>query len=93
MNSYNDNKDSGILSVSERKLLLAVLQKAVYDFLFAEGEIKESARDWIFDDDYDANLKFRFVCDCLGLEPSAVRERIRKLSAESDPSELEDALV
>ncbi|MCS6961469.1 MAG: hypothetical protein NZT61_03055 [Deltaproteobacteria bacterium] len=80
MNNSNNREDGGLLSASERKLLLAVLQKAVYDYVFGEGEIKESAKQWLFNDDYDANLRFAFVCDCLGLNSSALRQRLKKLT-------------
>ncbi|MCS6894327.1 MAG: hypothetical protein NZO16_07190 [Deltaproteobacteria bacterium] len=90
--SWFEINDNGILSASERKLLLAVLQKAVSDYLVGEGEIRENARDWLFDDEFDASLKFRFVCDCLGLDPSAFRAHLRRMEASSS-SDLEDVLV
>ncbi len=88
-----ENDDKGILSASERKLLLAVLQKAVSDYLVGEGEIRENAKEWLFNDDYEASLKFRFVCDCLGLDPSAFRYHVKKLETESCKDQFEDVLL
>lgn len=88
----SENNDTGILSVSERRLLLAVLQKAVSDYLVGEGEIRENAREWLFNDDYDASLRFTFVCDCLGLDPAVFRYHVRRLENTSK-DQIEDVLI
>ena len=66
-------------SVPEKRLLAAVLQRAITDFLTGEGELKEGARIWLFDDEpTDAPLSFRFICEALDLDSGSLREAIEE---------------
>lgn len=78
--SFN-NEDKGILSSSERRLLVAVLQKAISDYLIGEGEVRRDAENWIFSDKYEASLPFYLVCESLGLDHGALRQSIKKLAS------------
>ena len=64
--------------VPEKRLLAAVLQRAITDFLTGDGEVREGAKAWILDDDYnsDAPLTFRFICEALDLDCESLRKAI-----------------
>lgn len=72
--------------VPERRLLAAVLQRAVTDFIAGDGDLKEGARLWLFDDEpTDAPLTFRFICEALDLDCDSLRRAIA-LQAENEAS-------
>ena len=63
--------------VPEKRLLAAVLQRAITDYVGGEGEMKEGARSWLLDDEpTDAPLTFRFICEALDLDISSLRTAI-----------------
>jgi hypothetical protein len=64
--------------VPEKRLLAAVLQRAITDLISGEGELKEGARSWIMDDENieEAPLTFRFICEALDLEHASLRKAI-----------------
>lgn len=63
--------------VPEKRLLAAVLQRAITDYVGGEGEIKEGARVWLMDDEpTDAPLSFKFICEALDLDLSSLRKAI-----------------
>ena len=64
--------------VPEKRLLAAVLQRAVTDFLTGEGDVREGARQWLMDDDddYEAPLSFHFICEALDLDVPGLRRAI-----------------
>src|SRR5262249_39846925 len=64
--------------VPEKRLLAAVLQRAITDFLTGDGEVREGAKAWIVDDDYTsaAPLTFRFICEALDLDCESLRKAI-----------------
>ena len=63
--------------VPEKRLLAAVLQRAVTDYITGEGETKEGARMWLMDDQpEDAPLSFLFICEALDLDPESLRKAI-----------------
>ena len=64
--------------VPEKRLLAAVLQRAITDFVFGEGELKEGARLWLMDDEpTDSPLTFRFICEALDLDLPSLRKAIQ----------------
>jgi hypothetical protein len=74
--------------VPEKRLLAAVLQRAVTDFLGGEGELQEGARAWLMEEEQtDAPLTFSFICEALDLDPISLRKAIF-VQAESAPSYL-----
>lgn len=74
--SNSDTPPSGS-SIPEKRLLAAVLQRAITDFLSGEGDLRESARIWLMDDEpTDAPLTFRFICEALDLDCSSLRKAI-----------------
>ena len=63
--------------VPEKRLLAAVLQRAITDFLSGTGEILESARAWLMEEDCaDAPLTFGFICEALDLDLEGLRKAI-----------------
>jgi len=64
-------------SVPEKRLLAAVLQRAITDFVSGEGEVREGARIWLMDDEpSDAPLTFLFICEALDLDSDSLRKAI-----------------
>ncbi len=64
-------------SVPEKRLLAAVLQRAISDFIGGEGEIRDGARAWIMEEECsDAPLTFSFICEALDLEKVSLRKAI-----------------
>lgn len=63
--------------VPEKKLLAAVLQRAVTDYVSGEGDLKETARRWLFlNEPSDSPLKFLFICEALDLDVDSLRAAI-----------------
>ncbi len=64
--------------VPEKRLLAAVLQRAITDLITGDGEVKDGARAWLCDDDHtgDAPLTFRFICEALDLDAETLRKAI-----------------
>jgi hypothetical protein len=72
--------------IPEKRLLAAVLQRAITDYVSGEGEIKEGARIWLMDDEpTDAPLSFKFICEALDLDCESLRKAI-EMQAVSAPS-------
>lgn len=73
----NSEVPSAITFVPEKRLLAAVLQRAITDFVGGEGDIKEGARAWLMDDEpTDAPLTFKFICEALDLDSVSLRRAI-----------------
>ena len=63
----------------ERRLLAAILQRAITDYLTAEGEVHESAREWIFgSDDPHETFGFAFICEALDFHKEELRKAIKR---------------
>lgn len=61
----------------EKRLLAAVLQRAITDFLSGQGELKDSARAWILEEEVtDAPLTFSFICEALDLDCLSLKKAI-----------------
>lgn len=59
----------------EKRLLSAVLQRAITDFLTGEGELQSSAKEWIFsDDDTTETFGFCYICEALDLHADELRK-------------------
>ena len=79
-------------SVPEKRLLAAVLQRAITDYIGGEGELQEGARAWLFDEEpTDAPLSFKFICEALDLDSGSLRVAIQhqaQAAATGAPAEL-----
>ena len=64
--------------VPEKRLLAAVLQRALTDLLTGDGEMREGSKIWILDDEYtsESPLTFRFICEALDLDCESLRKAI-----------------
>lgn len=68
--------------IPELRLLAAVLQRAIHDFISGEGDVRESARLWLMDDEpTDAPLTFGFICEALDLDSASLRKAIERQAA------------
>jgi hypothetical protein len=64
--------------IPEKRLLAAVLQRAITDYLSGEGDMRDGAENWLFsDDESDAPLSFAFICEALDLDMDSLRVAIR----------------
>lgn len=73
--------------VPEKRLLAAVLQRAVTDFVSGDGDLREGARSWLLEDEpNDAPLSFRFICEALDLDIRSLRKAI---SVQADAQNLD----
>ena len=64
--------------IPEKRLLAAVLQRAVADYVTGEGDIREGARSWLMEDIVtDAPLSFQFICEALDLDVPGLRKAIQ----------------
>jgi hypothetical protein len=63
--------------IPEKRLLAAVLQRAITDFVSGDGELHESAKTWLLDDEEgDAPVSFSFICEALDLDEDSLRRAI-----------------
>jgi hypothetical protein len=63
----------------ERRLLAAVLQRAITDYLTGEGELRDSAREWIYgNDDSNESFGFAYICEALDFHREELRKAIRR---------------
>lgn len=63
----------------ERRLLAAVLQRAITDFLTGEGELQASARDWLYcSDDPNEPFGFTYICEALDFHKEELRKAIQR---------------
>ena len=62
----------------ERRLLAAVLQRAITDYRTGEGELQESAHDWLYgSDDPNESFGFAYICEALDFHKDELRKAIR----------------
>lgn len=63
----------------ERRLLAAVLQRAITDYLTGEGELQESAADWLYGpEDTSEAFGFGYICEALDFHQEELRKAIRR---------------
>lgn len=72
--------------IPEKRLLAAVLQRAITDYIGGEGDLRDGARCWLMEDEpTEAPLSFKFICEALDLDINTLRKAI-KYQAEVLPS-------
>ncbi|MBP9838574.1 MAG: hypothetical protein KBC84_07645 [Proteobacteria bacterium] len=63
----------------ERRLLAAVLQRAITDYLSGDPELHESAKEWLFSpDDPNETFCFSYICEALDFHKEELRKAISK---------------
>jgi hypothetical protein len=61
----------------EKRLLAAVLQRAITDFISGDQDVQEDAAQWLLDDEPSGSpLTFDFVCEALDIDPESLRRQI-----------------
>jgi len=65
----------------ERRLLLAVLERAILDFVGNDVKEQETAREWLFGNDEELAfaLTFEEVCEALDLDSDVTQKRIMSM--------------
>lgn len=67
--------------VPERRLLVAVINRALFDYVGQQQEEQEAAADWMFgDEDSSVEFSFPWVCAQLNLDPESVLSRVRRMT-------------
>lgn len=63
----------------ERRLLAAVLQRAITDFLSGEGELHTGAKEWMYgEDDPNEAFCFSYICEALDFHKEELRKAVMK---------------
>lgn len=63
----------------ERRLLAAVLQRAITDFLTGDGELQASAQEWLYEaDDPTEAFGFSYICEALDFHQEELRKAVRR---------------
>ena len=65
--------------VPEKRLLAAVLQRAITDFVSGEGEVRAGAEAWLMgriEEDTEVPLTFDFICEALDLDAAGLKKAI-----------------
>ena len=64
----------------ERRLLAAVLQRAITDYLTCDGELKETAETWLYGPDAETadTFGFSYVCEALDFHQEELRKAVRR---------------
>ena len=61
----------------EKRLLAAVLQRAITDYVSGEGELQESARQWLYgSDDIGETFGFAYICEALDFHKEELRKAV-----------------
>ncbi|MGI6524457.1 MAG: hypothetical protein ACOX2O_04065 [Bdellovibrionota bacterium] len=75
--SNSEVQQAGVY-IPEKRLLAAVLQRAVADYVTGDGDIREGARSWLMENVVtDAPLSFKFICEALDLDIPGLRKAIQ----------------
>lgn len=90
--SSDDTVTSGIFELPsfnntpEARLLLALLERSILDYVGNEDKEREEASTWLFDDsdENDYLISFDEVCETLELVPAAVRTKIKSFPRRGD---------
>jgi hypothetical protein len=63
----------------ERRLLAAVLQRAITDYISGDGEMQDSARDWLYSGEENPDtFGFSYICEALDFHKEELRKAIKK---------------
>lgn len=63
----------------ERRLLAAILQRAITDFVSGDGELQQSAEEWLYSQDDDGEtFGFTYICEALDFHREELRKAVRR---------------
>ncbi|NLF25623.1 MAG: hypothetical protein GX589_08225 [Deltaproteobacteria bacterium] len=79
--AYNLFDIPNLTGTAERNLLMAVLERAIRDYVGNCSEEAESAREWLFDLEGTTHdiFSFAWLCHQLDLQPMKVLSKISKM--------------
>ena len=66
----------------ERRLLLAILERAILDFVGNDARELEQAEEWLFSSKKNTKVEhfsFEWVCEQLDLDPKRIADKIRAM--------------
>lgn len=73
----NSETPSSSVMLPEKRLLAAVLQRAITDFISGDQDVQEDSAQWLLDDEPSGSpLTFEFVCEALDIDPESLRRQI-----------------
>ncbi len=64
--------------IPERHLLVAILRRALFDYVQGSGEEKVAAREWLFDDDQHTLFSFQWICVQLSIDADSILLRLKR---------------
>jgi len=89
----NSDVPQSVTFVPEKRLLAAVLQRAITDFLTGDGDLRESARTWLLEEEaWESPITFSFICEALDLDTEGLRKAILNQVAQQPKRELQEAV-
>ncbi len=63
----------------EKRLLAAVLQRAITDYIEGVGDTHASAKNWLYNQDNNtANFGFSYICEALDFHKDTLRKAVRR---------------
>lgn len=81
-------------TIPEKRLLAAVLQRAITDFLSGEDDLRESAENWLIKGEpSDAPLTFEFICEALDLDMDSLRRAIQLQGSDASRKAAQNAAL
>ena len=63
----------------ERNLMMAMIERAILDYVGTDSKEAEAASEWIFDTECELPFSFNWVCRELDLDPVKVAKDIKAL--------------
>jgi hypothetical protein len=70
----------------ERRLLMAILERAILDFVGNNEREVQEAEDWLFDNQSSTNYTFSFewLCEQLDLDSGSIAQQIKDMPKRGD---------
>lgn len=86
-NAMSESEAAGLFSIPndtgtpERRLLLAILERAILDYVGNDQREQEAADEWLFDFSGESSFELSFsdICEALDLDEKLVRAKIEKM--------------
>ena len=79
--SHSDADTESMLMSPEKRLLIALLRRAVFDYFGSREAERSAAEEWLFTDDEDSTelFSFQWVCTQLDFSPSEILARLKTI--------------
>ena len=74
----NNNVQKGNGGINpERRLLAAILQRAITDYLTGDGDLQASAEEWLYsEEDEKETFGFAYICEALDFHKEELRKAV-----------------